>query len=300
MTKRLLIGVLIGLGVANVLVVGAWVFRAALQDAGVLPALDLPSRVQLSERPLPAIGASTATEPVDDELDAAGEQPGDVAVAPGPGMADPAPAPNQANPAQPPPANAPSPPAGDATADEPAAGQAPSSITAGGDDGEANAPTPAAGTAAAPPPAETVRCVVAGAFDTRELAVQARGRLAAGGTEARVLVDSVAGDPHYLVYVAPAGSREVAEDVVRALRAEGVDSYVIPSGERAGGVSVGLFKSQQRAKAQQTNVAALGHDVRTTVRNRERLVYRVRATDIPLAALAELPHRPCESATAPQ
>ena len=297
--KRLLIGMLIGLGIANVAVIGAWTFREALQEAGVLPALDMPGRVQLPERRLPPIGATTAAEQVDGALHPADGQPGDSApTPPGPDEAGPAPSLDQPAAAQPPASVSPPPP-DDATLGDPAADREAPATTAEGDLREPDARASVASAALTRPPAEQAKCVVAGAFATRELAAQARSRLAARSADARVLVDSVAADPHYLVYVVPTGSRAEAEDTGRALRAQGVDSYVIPSGERAGGVSVGLFKSEQRAKAQRAHVAALGHDARVTVRSRERLVYRVRATEVALAAVADLPQQPCKEAATP-
>lgn len=294
MTRRLLTGALIGLGIANVLVFAAWVFRDGLQDAGVLPTPDRPARVTLPERPLPAIGATTSDLPEEArETDA--EAVADAQPAP-----QPPDTPDRATPADqqeagPPPAATAPPQTDDAAPPAPTRVQAPAQDAAP----EPNANTPATPTAAAQPRAETTRCVLAGAFETRDLAVQAHGRLAAESANASVIVDSVAGDPHYLVYVAPAGSRAEADGIGRALRAQGLDSYVIPSGERARGVSVGLFKSEQRAQAQQARVTALGHDVRVTVRNRERLVYRVRVTDVAPAALVDLPQRPCADANAP-
>ena len=293
MTRRLLTGALIGLGIANVLVFAAWFFRDGLQDAGVLPAPDRPARVTLPERPLPAIEATEGDLPEEArETDA--EALADAQPAPQPpDTPDPATPADQPEAAQPPAATAP-PQTDDAAPPDPTPVQAPAQDAPQ----EPDANTPAATTAAAQPRTETTRCVLVGAFETRDLAVQAHARLAAESANASVIVDSVADDPHYLVYVAPAGSRAEADDIGRALRAQGLDSYVIPSGERARGVSVGLFKSEQRAQAQQARVAGLGYDVRVTVRNRERLVYRVRVADVAPAALADLPQQPCADASA--
>lgn len=292
MTRRLLTAALIGLGIANVLVFAAWIFRDGLQDAGVLPTPDQPVRVTLPERPLPAIDATAGNLPEEaSETDA--ETLADPPSAPptpdAPGPATPTGPPTAA---QAPTATASRSQTDDAAPPDPLRVQAPAQDAAQ----EPDASTPAEKTAAAQPPTETKRCVLAGAFETRDLAVQAHTRLAAESATASVVVNAVAGDPHYLVHVAPAGSRAEAEGIGGTLRAQGLDSYVIPSGERAHGVSVGLFKSEQRAQAQKARVTALGYDVRVTVRNRERLVYRVRVTDVAPAALADLPQQPCADA----
>ena len=238
MTRRIVIAALGVLVVANAVVLGAWIYRDDLQDAGVLPTAELPTRADLPEASLPPIS------PVPDDGESADAADGETALAP------------------------------PEAADERSVPDAPAVTDAH-------------------PQTEPLACVVAGAFETRQLAVEASRRLAEHAARTRVLVESVAGEPDYLVFVAPPEDRVAAKALVSDLEAQGVSSYLLPSGPRAGGISVGLFRSQARALAQQTRVASLGHDVRLATIDRKRQVYRVRAQDVPTAALVDLPHRPC-------
>lgn len=139
---------------------------------------------------------------------------------------------------------------------------------------------------------ELLACVLVGAFEQRQSAVEASNRIAEQAEAASVLAESVAGEPDYLVFVVPAADTS-AKDLASALQAQDVSSFAIPSGERAGNVSVGVFGSQERAQAHQTRVAGLGYDARMATIERKRSVYRVRVQNVPPAALGDLPHEPC-------
>lgn len=215
--RGILIVVATVLFVANVVAIAAWIYHDELQDAGWLPAAELPTQKDFALAPLPAIDANT------------------------------------------------------------------------GRDRSATAPAAPGAQAQTEP----VGCVLAGSFNTRDLAVEASRRIAAQGGEVRVVANSVAADPDHLVFVATADAA-AAKELVRELDAQGVSSYVIAGGERAGGVSVGMFRSEERAAAHKERVAALGHDVQLAVIDRKRLIYRVHALDVPLSALADMPRRPCD------
>lgn len=218
MRRRILIAGLVVLLVANAVVIGAWMYRDDLQDAGVLPAAELPTRADFPEAPLPPLAAEPADPPAPDAPDV--------------------------------PVDAPQ------------------------------------------PQPDLLACVLAGPFEQRQLAVEASRRLAEQAAAASVLAESVAGEPDYLVFVVPAADA-AAQDVASELQAQDVSSFVIPSGARTGSVSVGVFRSQARAQAQQTRVASLGHDVQLATIDRKRSVYRVRAQDVPPSALRDLPHEVC-------
>ena len=161
---------------------------------------------------------------------------------------------------------------------------------------EAALPAPAVGPDGQPTsadtPAELLACVLAGPFEQRQFAVEASRRLAEQAATVNVLAESVAGEPEYLVFVAPAADA-TATDLASELQAQNVSSFVIPNGARAGSLSVGVFGSQARAQEHQTHVASLGYDARLATIDRKRSVYRVRAQDVPPAALGDLPHEPC-------
>ncbi len=157
---------------------------------------------------------------------------------------------------------------------------------------EAALPAPGIEPEGEPAVPELLACVLVGAFEQRQPAVAASNRIAEQAEAASVLAESVAGQPDYLVFVVPAADTS-AKDLASALQAQDVSSFAIPSGERAGNVSVGVFGSQERAQAHQTRVAGLGYDARMATIERKRSVYRVRAQNVPPAALGDLPHEPC-------
>ena len=217
--RRFLIVAAVGLLIANAVVIGAWIYHDELQEAGMLPTVQLPSRADFASEPLPAVTADAGADRSED--------------------------------------------------------------------------TPAAPAPVAQRQSELVDCVLAGSFNTRDLAVEAGRRIAARSGAVHIVADSVATDPDYLVFVAPGPDPAAPRDLVRELEAQGMSSHVMTGGKYANGVSVGVFRSQERAAAQQQRVAKLGHNVSLAVIDRKRLVYRVRVRDAPLSALADLPRLPC-------
>lgn len=308
MTRRLLILVVVILIVANVMAATAWFFREELETAGLLPPSQLPTRADLPVQPLPALGtdtldkeanpdAPTAVGVPTDDAPAADEPDVVAADEQAPEQEELASVPSAAPDDQTPPAaDGAAAPVDDAAAPANNAGALPA-------DAAPTAPTPTEQPQTHSADGETVdstTCVLAGAFRRREPAVRASERLAAQGAEVAVVVESVVGDPQYHVFVAPATSNDEAQRVARELTAEGVNSYVVTSGPRAGGVAVGVFHSERRAQAQKARVAKLGYDVRLATAQQERQMFRVRATGAPPSALAGIPHQPCPKAPEPQ
>ena len=143
---------------------------------------------------------------------------------------------------------------------------------------------------------ETMACVLVGPFSRREDALEAERTVSEAGGDAQVVAESVPDAPHHLVYVAPPPTAAEAMRINAALAAQEVNAFVIPSGPRKHGVSVGLFKSEERALAQRDKVAALGYDVQIFTMSRNTIAYRLRAQGVPPAALGETPFTPCPSA----
>ena len=152
-------------------------------------------------------------------------------------------------------------------------------------------------TAPAPVPETTVSSVPQpisracfGPFKDRAASEDMLRRVEAAGGSAELEERHVDAPPLYLVYVQPAATRDMAERTALALGARSVETYVIPSGERENGVSVGVFSTRDLAAAQQRRIAELGYRVLVQTRQRTATAYLVRAVDVPVEALA--PRKP--------
>lgn len=157
-----------------------------------------------------------------------------------------------------------------------------------------------AGAEAVPPapeqPPTVASCVVAGPFQDQAAAQTLAARFEEAGGSAEVDAETVAAAPAYLVYVAPDGA-EAGARAWEELTAQAIDAYVIPSGARKDGVSVGVFSDQDRAEAQRDRVAGLGHSVLIERLPRTATRYRVTGREVPpdLAGTAVVP---CDRAAA--
>ena len=132
-------------------------------------------------------------------------------------------------------------------------------------------------------------CVVLGPFSSAEEAAAAAARITAAGGQAAVEQEPTAATKH-MVYVEPASSERAAA-TLEALAAHSIDAYVIPSGPRRNGISVGVFSKRELAEAQRERVAALGYDV--AVHPRGQGAHRVVASQAPVDSLGEAAQTPC-------
>ena len=142
-------------------------------------------------------------------------------------------------------------------------------------------------------------CVALGPFETRDEANALGEKIVASGGETLVVEASEVGEPDYFVYVQPAASRALAHRTWRELVAQGIDAFVIPRGERANGVSVGVFSRRELAEAQHARVSELGFAVATRTVRRSHVAYLLHAWNAPAEAVAELAKRPCAPSTQP-
>ena len=150
-------------------------------------------------------------------------------------------------------------------------------------------PTEETAAAIAVPP-QTLDCVVLGPFASAEEAAAAAARITAAGGQAAVEQEPTAATKH-MVYVEPASSERDAAATLDALAARSIDAYVIPSGPRRNGISVGVFSKRELAEAQRERVAALGYDV--AVHPRGQGAHRVVASQAPVDSWGEAAQAPC-------
>ena len=131
----------------------------------------------------------------------------------------------------------------------------------------------------APAPVRAVAavCVRAGPLQEQADAVAVVTRARSLGLGARLsAVDVVSGPPDLQVHLPPLPSAEQASRAVRELAALGIEAYVIPDGDHAGAVSVGMFTEREPANERRGEVAALGYPVRIVELPRTRRLWDVR------------------------
>ena len=136
--------------------------------------------------------------------------------------------------------------------------------------------------AAAPVPAGSA-CIEWGLFTEAELA-RAQSALAQAAPAARVeSLRSDAGPRSWIVHVAPLEDLAAAQARAAQLRASGFDVYVMREGPLRNGISLGLFRQEEAALAQQRDLNRRGlADAQITARSAERWVLRVTG-EAPLA-----------------
>lgn len=146
---------------------------------------------------------------------------------------------------------------------------------------------------AMPPPAmpetEALRCALVGPFPDQAAAQAARERIVAGGGSAQLQAEE---NLRYTVLLPPAASAAAAGRTRQALRAQGIDAYVMPAGQNRNGISVGVFQSRARALAQRQRVAGLGYAAQV-VESTRPAAYRLLAR-APAGVLAGLPQAACK------
>lgn len=119
-------------------------------------------------------------------------------------------------------------------------------------------------------PDRATLCYVAGPFADEIDARHLQARSQALGFSGRLSVVEISSDEpaEFWVYVPPRASREAALRTLRELQNRKFDSYIITQGELAEGVSLGLFRNQERAYGLQKSVAAFDIPVEVKVVNK--------------------------------
>ncbi len=120
-------------------------------------------------------------------------------------------------------------------------------------------------------------CVVVGPFPTllrAEYFVEALAALEVGAEVRELEVPEGEG---YWLYLPPEPSKKLALERLREVQAQDIDSYLIPRGELANGISLGMFTREALALEQQAAVAELGYDadIKVITRTRSEIWVRV-------------------------
>jgi hypothetical protein len=85
-----------------------------------------------------------------------------------------------------------------------------------------------------------------------------------------LVLQTVAAEPDHWVYLPLDGSNEERRQLSAELRQQGIDNFPINSGELSGDLSLGLFRSEERAHAVTTSVREQGYAAEIYERPRSR------------------------------
>ncbi len=85
-------------------------------------------------------------------------------------------------------------------------------------------------------------------------------RLAALQIHAKYVSLQVEGSVEYWVYLRPEPTKELAIAKLRELQDKKVDSFIIPQGNLANGISLGIFDKKENAESRQQAVMQAGYD----------------------------------------
>lgn len=105
----------------------------------------------------------------------------------------------------------------------------------------------------------TNMCMRVGAFSSMADANDFVEKLSEGGVKStvkNVLVSTTVG---FWLHLPPLPSSKELRRRLAELQRQGIDSYAIPDGELANGVSLGMFSEQQRAESLQKSISQLGY-----------------------------------------
>ncbi|MBB3170171.1 SPOR domain-containing protein [Simiduia aestuariiviva] len=108
-------------------------------------------------------------------------------------------------------------------------------------------------------------CTLAGPFVDADRGAIVRERLRALGVESNLQSLEITAGESYWVYLPPESSQEQALRRLHELQAKQVDSYVIPKGELANGISFGMFTQKPLAEARKQEMERLGYSAQIRI-----------------------------------
>lgn len=114
------------------------------------------------------------------------------------------------------------------------------------------------------------RCWLAGPVTDGSVSEELAAEFAAAGVSLDLVLQTVAAPPDYWVYLPTSGEQADVRRLSRELRQEGVDNFPITDGRLAGGLSVGLFRSEQGAGTLRDQLRARGYQAEIYARDRYR------------------------------
>jgi hypothetical protein len=107
---------------------------------------------------------------------------------------------------------------------------------------------------------ESRQCLLLGPYPDPQAARALLERLASLQIEAKYSAVEVAGEPDYWVYLRPEPTKELAAVKLRELQEKKIDSFIIPQGEIANGISLGVFDKQENAEKRRQSIVEMGYN----------------------------------------
>ncbi|MEE4191920.1 MAG: hypothetical protein V2I66_10070 [Halieaceae bacterium] len=110
------------------------------------------------------------------------------------------------------------------------------------------------------PPEQPPGCWLAGPVDNDALSEQLTVAFAAAGVSMDLVLQTTEVSPDNWVHVPTSGEQADVRRVSRELRQAGFDNFPINNGPLAGSLSMGLFRSEQRAIAMRDTLRGMGYE----------------------------------------
>lgn len=120
------------------------------------------------------------------------------------------------------------------------------------------------------PAPQPPRCWLAGPVESDALSEQLAARFAGVGVGLDLVLRTVEVSPDHWVYLPTSGTQSDVRRLSRELRQSGYDNFQITDGPLAGSLSLGLFRSEERAEALRDQLRARGHQVEIYLRSAYR------------------------------
>ena len=136
-------------------------------------------------------------------------------------------------------------------------------------------------------------CLIFDPFVSYEDAETIANRIRNQGGRVHIEEQVISREPDYLVYIEPASSREMAQRMLRELKGQSIDSYIIADGTLADGLSVGVFPKLALAQAKKRRVADLGYEVNLAPLGQPRTVYWVLYNEVLIEGPGPVDTKPC-------
>ena len=110
------------------------------------------------------------------------------------------------------------------------------------------------------PPATAPRCWLAGPVDNDALSEQLTVAFATAGVSMDLVLQTTEVSPDNWVHLPTSGEQADVRRLSRELRQGGIDNFPINDGPLAGSLSLGLFRSEQRAIAVRDTLRSRGYE----------------------------------------
>lgn len=111
-------------------------------------------------------------------------------------------------------------------------------------------------------------CTLVGPFLDSDRGAIVRERLRALGADSTLQSLEIRAGDSYWVYNPPEPSQQEALRRLRELQAKQIDSYLIPGGDLANGISFGVFTQKALAEQRMTEMRGLGYDAQMLAKPR--------------------------------